>query len=117
MMVCRVRRADCSQHCLSSLTWSSASSLDNLLWSRGKTLLKAGPEPDESPKHPGSSQGLKGNKPLPTVDRGGAQSIASKAHDGLHFHSLYKQDLQKVILISSDGLAFCVDKQVLAKYR
>jgi hypothetical protein len=33
------------------------------------------------------------------------------------FHPLYKEVAPKVVLISSDGKAFCVDKQILSTYR
>jgi len=55
-----------------------------------------------------------------TNGKGGGNKASKKvkqAHQDLDFHPLYKEDAPKVVLISSDVKAFCVDKQALSSYR
>ena len=40
-----------------------------------------------------------------------------QAPQALAFHALYNENAPKVVLISSDGKAFCVDKQILFTHR
>ena len=55
-----------------------------------------------------------------TNGKGGGNKASAKAKQAplrLDFHPLYREDAPKVILISSDGKAFCVDKQILSAHR
>jgi hypothetical protein len=46
-----------------------------------------------------------------------ASANKEQATVDLQFHPLYGKDAQKVTLISSDGKAFCTDKQILSTHR
>jgi len=45
-----------------------------------------------------------------------SKKVKQARHD-LDFHPLYDENASKVVLISSDGKAFCVDKQILSTHR
>ena len=62
----------------------------------------------------------KSKRTTTTNGKGGGNKASKKvqqAHQDLNFHPLYKEDAPKVVLISSDGKAFCVDKQALSSCR
>jgi hypothetical protein len=46
-----------------------------------------------------------------------ASKKVKQARQDLDFHPLYNENAPKVVLISSDGKAFCVDKQILCSHR
>jgi hypothetical protein len=42
---------------------------------------------------------------------------AKKMREELYSHPLYEEDAPKVLLVSSDGQRFCVDRRTLSTYR
>jgi hypothetical protein len=62
----------------------------------------------------------KRKRTLKTNGRGSGDKASKKvkqARQDLDFHPLYNENAPKVVLISSDGKAFCVDKQILSTHR